>query len=187
MKCAIFLMLSLISYSSYAANALDQLANSAKNTNSISGKFTQSRHIAVLSIPIRSSGEFHYQRQNGLIWKVNQPVESTLEVSYNNGLRMIDDKGNTNPISGTELLTQLFLGIFSGNLTTLLDTFNIEEREIEKSWQLHLTPKSDVLRQHINYIDITGQHSVNFISVQETNGDRNEIYLIDQKIKRSAE
>ncbi|MBU0538926.1 MAG: outer membrane lipoprotein carrier protein LolA [Gammaproteobacteria bacterium] len=184
-----FLILCLMSCSANAADAMGKLAINAMNIESIHGKFSQSRHIAVLSTPIVSSGEFYYQRENGLRWHVSHPVESTLEISYDKGIHLINEDGEAKPVIGAELLTQLFLGLFSGNLDALLDIFDITEQDDENAWQLHLTPKSDALRQHISHVDIAGQNEngVDAIKVIETSGDHNEIQLLEQQIKRSAE
>jgi outer membrane lipoprotein-sorting protein len=183
----IILALSIFGCGANAGAATEQLTNDAKSIQEINGKFTQSRHIAILSTPLLSSGEFRYQREIGLVWHVNHPVESTLEISYRKGLRLVNDDGEAKPVAGAELLTQLFLGLFSGNLDALLDIFNIDEHKDEVAWRLHLTPKSDALRQHISHIDIVGNNGVNAITVVEASGDRNEILLLEQHIERSIE
>ncbi len=179
--------ISLLSCGANAGAAIEQLAIDAKSIQGINGKFTQSRHIAILSTPLRSAGEFRYQREIGLVWHVSHPVESTLEISYDKGLRLVNDDGEAKSVTGAELLTQLFLGLFSGNLDALLDIFNIDEHKDETTWRLHLTPKSDALRQHISHINIVGNNGVNAITVVETSGDRNEIHLLEQHIERSIE
>lgn len=176
----------LLSTQTYA-DVLSELTTRARQVNSISGNFAQSRHIAVLRVPLQSSGNFQYLRAQGLRWHSIQPVESTLQISTNQGIRVLNAQGESQTLAAPEILSQLFLGLFSGELSALQDIFTITEQTVEHGWQLRLSPRSTALKQHLLYIDISGTELVETVLIADANGDRNAISLLNQVVEKSAE
>lgn len=149
-------------------------------TGQLQGTFVQTRYISALSIPLRSSGTFTYQRGEGIVWRTLEPVASVVHISPDQGVVIVDDRNNPQPVPASELVGTIFLGVFSGDFSRLNDYFSVEHEQGVTAregdhWELRLTPLRKELAENLRSIAIAGTQLVESITLLEPNGDRTEI------------
>lgn len=158
-----------------------------RQIHQLEGSFEQTRHISVLSLPLRSSGQFTYRQEEGIVWRTLEPVASTVRISPEQGVVIVDDSGNQQPVPASELIGGIFLGIFSADFSRLNDYFAIEKQPANAAldthhWHLKLTPLQAGLADHLQAVEIRGAELVEAITLREANGDRTEIVFKAEKI-----
>lgn len=144
---------------------------------SVRGEFHQERYISVLPLPLVSNGIFTYRKGSEMIWQTLAPVASTIRVTPGHGIQIIDAEGNPQEQASSQLLVDIFLGVFSGDLDSLSSLFKIAEVVDTDGWQLRLTPLDKSLSGYLQSILIIGSSYVESIQLTEGNGDRTEITL----------
>lgn len=147
----------------------------------VRGEFRQERHIAVLSLPLISSGVFTYRRNEGVIWETQTPVASRVEIRPAEGVLAGNDEHSLEAVAASDILAEIFLGIFSGNLDRLERLFDITETDASSvdndHWRLLLAPAVPALARHIEQISLEGKEYVETIALREAGGDSTRIDL----------
>lgn len=160
-------------------------------TRHLEGEFEQIRHVAVLAVPLHSSGIFRYQRAEGIVWRTTEPLTSEVRITPEDGVVAIDDAGHPQLIPASEIVAGVFLGIFSGDLDQLAEFFIVEAIPSEggqqpsedepladdSDWTLLLTPRLPALASQVSRITVAGSAQVERVHIHETNGDRSELVL----------
>lgn len=185
---ACLVLLGAIATSHSQAQSLSQadLARILTPTDELQGQFEQDKYLTILPRPLHSSGQFHYQRQQGLEWIIEQPIASKVMISEHGisqtqgGEVVWQSDANS---AQTATVANLLAAIFAGDLATLQATFAITGTQVSETngWDLQLTPKSDVLMSFFSRIDMTGTMTgtthLQGLTLHEPKGDRTEIRL----------
>ena len=167
------LWLCLASSTAFAFDT-QQLAQLLNQPRSIHGQFEQQRHLKSLSKPLSSQGQFTLVPKKGLLWQMHSPLQSTLKVSPN-GISQRNAQGQWLPSrqnSSAQQQVRLFLDLLGGNTEGLQRQFDLRLSGNANNWQLQLLPKSTVLKQVFNRIDIRGNQLVRQIELSEAQGDK---------------
>jgi hypothetical protein len=141
------------------------------------GTFTQERHISVLSMPLRSSGEFNFDKTNGLIWQTLSPINNTVKINRDQGVLAGSTAKGFTAVPSSQILAEIFLGVFSGDLASLEQLFAIEPLAVNSGWRIKLTPTVAAMKEYIEVIYLNGEQEINAINLHERNGDRSDIAL----------
>lgn len=156
---------------------------------SLEGNFTQIRHIAVLAIPLRSSGDFRYQREHGIVWRTTEPIVNEIHITHEQGIVAVDEGGVTRSLPASEVVAGIFLSLFAGELDRLRTYFDVvavnaatteslqAAPRTHRPWALRLTPALPTLASQIEYIVVAGHDHVDSVIIQDANGDRSELSL----------
>lgn len=158
------------------------------DVDALTGTFQQVRHIAVLAIPLHSSGQFRYQPERGIVWRTEEPIVNEIHITHDDGIVTVDDRGTARPLPASDVVAHIFLGLFSGELDRLRDYFSVDsnagppaqashENTGHRPWELHLTPRLPALASQIDHIVVAGSAYVDTVIIQESNGDRSELSL----------
>ncbi len=161
-----------------------QIADILTPQDSLSGQFQQQRFLAVLPMPLISSGHFSYQRERGLEWVIEQPIASTVTISQQGieqtqGGEVVWQSGADSPETST--VANLMAAIFAADLDALQQTFAVtgestDSDDLNSGWQLTLTPKSEVLGSFFKDVEIHGsQNLMKQLIMRESDGNRSEI------------
>ncbi len=159
---------------------LDALSSRAKNIKSFSGVFIQQRKIVVLPLPLVSEGEFSYHFQTGLIWDTLKPIQSKIHISHQ-GIRTENNERITQSV-GSGQLAKILLGLFSGDLKSLSEQFDIDVSGDISLWHLHLTPKNELVATQIVSIDIHGKGTTESVAIVDANGDHTDLTFTTHKL-----
>jgi len=173
--------LALLTLSSLA-NAFDlqQLSEQLAKPDVIHGRFTQEKHLRALPQPLISKGSFVLAKNHGLLWLLKTPLQQDYRISAK-GIARRDATGwqlLPNKSAGAEQ-NRLFLAVLQGDSSGLQRDFELALSGDAQQWQLTLTPRSVLLKQVFNQINISGGTLVNTIELLETQGDSTVLRMQD--------
>ena len=160
---------------------LDQLAEDVASVSEMSGTFSQARQLAVLPLPLESSGNFRFDRQEGLVWQTLEPDDATLLITEQG----VFQNNSETALSGSSGLAAVLLAIFSGQLERLSQQFSINTSGSLQDWQLLLTPLSESVAAHIESIRISGAETLNQVKISEPDGGWTRVDFVVDSLSRS--
>ncbi|ROO13083.1 hypothetical protein BK673_03405 [Pseudomonas fluorescens] len=174
-------VLALLTLSALA-NAFDlqQLSAQLAKPEVIHGQFTQEKHLRALPQPLISKGSFVLAKNHGLLWLLKTPLQQDYRISAK-GIARRDDNGwqlLPNKSAGAEQ-NRLFLAVLQGDSSGLQRDFELALSGDAQQWKLTLTPRSLLLKQVFNQINIDGGALVQTIELLETQGDSTVLRMQD--------
>ncbi len=164
------------------ANAFDlqQLSAQLAKPDVIHGQFIQEKHLRALPQPLISKGSFVLAKNHGLLWLLKTPLQQDYRISAKgiarrdgNGWQLLPNKN-----AGAEQ-NRLFLAVLQGDSSGLQRDFEMALSGDAQQWKLTLTPRSLLLKQVFNQINIDGGTLVQTIELLETQGDSTVLRMLD--------
>ncbi len=166
--------LSVLSHAQEKTSALlEQNFLSQSPACHFTGSFTQSKYLAGLAQPARSTGQFLYHCQYGVIWATTDPAKEILvlrSAKSATAYRIIDGEQQRMTSRQSKFLTQLVMSLIAGDQSTLNKHFEILPRQD----QLTLTPKKRAIKRAIKQIVITPLENEERTDMKIEIMDRNE-------------
>lgn len=171
---------------------LAQLAQRSHAIQSLEGSFTQQKTIAVLPVPLSSSGRFSFEQGKEVVWETLLPVQSRLTLTPG-GIRFADGdtevKGGQKPPAqaqqaGAEIVAKIFMGVIAGELDSLQDYFTLSATGMATDWHIQLVPRSPNLSAYISGIELRGGEFTEQLDIAEANGDNTHIVFTTDKVVR---
>lgn len=165
------------------ANALlSEIIQHVAINDTVKGSFEQHKYIHILPQPLISKGVFQLDKENGLVWEINEPVASRI-VFDNSGIHQSKNGQSVWEVSnrrpGVAIIGQLMKAALSYDWALLEKYFAIEgsidEQVSQRQWALILTPKENTLQQSIKHISLAGGQQLTQLILFEINNDRTEI------------
>lgn len=137
------------------------------------GQFEQHKHIKVLAQPFVSQGLYSYNRQSGIVWRTQQPIENTLIINAQ-GVFETQQDGSKTLLTANTRMSELLLVLFSGDEQLLQMHF-----DLKKTVNHYLLQPIDAkLRKLFAKITITFDNNlISQISLYEPNGNYTDIFL----------
>jgi len=174
-------VLALLTMSALA-NAFDlqQLSEQLAKPEVIHGQFIQEKHLRALPQPLISKGSFVLAKNHGLLWLLKTPLKQDYRIT-GKGIARRDDNGwqlLPNKSAGAEQ-NRLFLAVLQGDSSGLQRDFELALSGDAQQWKLTLTPRSLLLKQVFNQINIDGGALVQTIELLETQGDSTVLRMQD--------
>jgi len=174
-------VLTLLGLSSLAqAFDLSQLSAQLAKPEVIHGRFVQEKHLRALPQPLTSQGTFVLAKNHGLLWLLKTPVQQDYRITAQGiarregqGWQLLPSKS-----AGAEQ-NRLFLAVLQGDSSGLQRDFELALSGDAQKWQLTLTPRSLLLKQVFNRINIDGGELVQRIELLETQGDSTVLRMQD--------
>lgn len=162
------------------ANAfdLDQLSAQLAKPAVVRGPLIQEKHLRALPQPLTSRGQFVLSRDLGLLWQLQSPLKQDYRIDSQGIAKRTPSGWQQQP--GQDVAAQqsrLFLAVLKGDHSGLAKDFQLQLSGTAEAWQLHLTPRSPMLKQIFTNIQIEGSALVERIELQETQGDRSVMLL----------
>ncbi|WP_433861123.1 outer membrane lipoprotein carrier protein LolA [Pseudomonas thivervalensis] len=159
---------------------LQQLSDQLARPEVIHGQFIQEKHLRALPQPLTSKGRFVLAKNHGLLWLLQTPLQQDYRITAQ-GMARRD--GNTwqmlpNKSAGAEQ-NRLFLAVLQGDSSGLQRDFELSLSGEPQQWKLTLTPRSVLLKQVFNQINIDGGELVQRIELLETQGDSTVLRMLD--------
>ena len=174
-------VLALLGASSMAsAFDLQQLSDQLARPEVIHGSFIQEKHLRALPQPLTSKGTFVLAKNHGLLWLLKTPLQQDYRITAKGIARrdgivwqMLPGKS-----AGAEQ-NRLFLAVLQGDSSGLQRDFELSLSGDAQNWKLTLLPRSMLLKQVFNQINITGAELVHSIELLETQGDSTLLRMQD--------
>ncbi|MDR7947879.1 outer membrane lipoprotein carrier protein LolA [Achromobacter aegrifaciens] len=166
-----------------AARAFDlaDLQTQLNGTPVVRGHFVQQKFLRSLPQPLTSRGDFTLAAGKGLLWLLRTPIAQDLRIDAR-GISRRDEAGKWQALpqhSGAGRENRLFLSVLAGDTAGLRENFDLALTGDADAWQLLLTPRSVLLRQIFDNIQINGGKLVDRIELRETQGDRSVLQMTD--------
>lgn len=178
----LFLLLALTALP-WTARAFDlnDLQAQLRATPVVRGHFVQQKFLRSLPQPLTSRGDFTLAAGKGLLWLLRTPIAQDLRINAN-GISRRDESGAWQALpqqTGSGRENRLFLSVLAGDTSGLQENFDLALTGQAGAWQLLLTPRSALLRQIFDNIQINGGKLVDRIELRETQGDRSVLQMTD--------
>lgn len=188
-KLLLFVLLSSLLCYSYTVSAVEikTAVQSKAVLPALKGTFAQSKNIKPLKRPFKSTGDFVYLPNKGLLWHTKTPVNSLklfINNGANNGVYHIDEQGKLK--KEAQLDNDFFLALFSADeqkLTKFFITSKLQHKTSTGAECLALIPISDTMLNlfaQINLCSIevnAGTKIPTTIELIESKGNKTEIQL----------
>jgi outer membrane lipoprotein-sorting protein len=157
----------------------EALTAKLKATAVLHADFTQTRRIAALSRPLKSTGTFVVARGQGVLWRMAKPLPLTI-VAGPKGILEVDPQGRkkvTNaqdsPMAGR--MAGIMKSLLEGDLNALGGLFTPKaEMAADGAWTLELAPRPQTAA-FIKSVRIQGAAFVERILITEASGDSTEL------------
>lgn len=166
---------------------LPQLMQSLAQVQSSQGKFVERKHLAVLDVPLTSSGTLSFQAPGHLEKHTLEPKDESLVLD--GGVLTIENK--TRNIKRT-LVVQQYPAVWAfvesirstlaGDLPMLQRFYKVELKGDAAKWRMKLLPLEQKTRDMVKEIVISGRGDrVTVIEMLEANGDRDTMTVSGEK------
>lgn len=174
------LLACILAFSPHPADAsLADIKKLLSSHSSICANFTQRKSLKVLTRPLVSKGRLVYRAGQGVLWQVREPFAAQLLIKRDALFRWNDDgviqKINVDQTPVFQALSDVFLALFSGDLSRLQDIFDVETQSTRLRWSLGLIPRTEHLAAIITSVEASGNQFVDELSIVEKQGDRTTI------------
>ena len=179
-RLLICLALAVLPWSARAFD-LDDLQQQLRATPIVRGHFVQQKFLRSLPQPLTSRGDFTLATGRGLLWLLRSPIAQDLRISAN-GIARRGPDGAWQALpqhTGAGRENRLFLSVLAGDTSGLRENFDLTLTGDAGAWQLLLQPRSVLLRQIFDNIQINGGKLVDRIELREVQGDRSVLQMTD--------
>jgi hypothetical protein len=157
---------------------LPQLSSQLAAPEVIRGPFVQEKHLRALPNPLTSQGRFVLARDHGLLWLLQSPLQQDYRIDAAGVSRRTPAGWQRLPQqSAAAQQNRLFLAVLQGDSSGLQRDFELALSGTADAWRLTLTPRSALLKQIFDRIEIAGGALVERIELWETQGDRTVLRL----------
>lgn len=164
------------SSTSKLAPALGELLAKFRKCKGLSADYEEEKNIALLAVPLKSSGRVYFHPPSSLARITEKPKKSHLVIR---GERIVVKEGNVRrevDLSDKPALRGLIgslLHLLSGNEEKLLADYDTHfAEEGADSWRLELVPKSAEVRSMVESFRMKGDGlKLRELTIKETNGD----------------
>ncbi|WP_249678206.1 outer membrane lipoprotein carrier protein LolA [Pseudomonas abieticivorans] len=167
------IVLGLLMLSGLAqAFGLQDLSAQLGKPGVVRGPFVQEKHLRALPQPLVSQGRFVLAKDHGLLWLLASPVKQDYRINAQGIARRDAGGWQTLPSqSAGAQQNKLFFAVLQGDSSALERDFELALQGDAQHWQVHLTPRSLLLKQIFTQINIAGGQYVERIELLETQGD----------------
>ncbi|MFJ4065496.1 outer membrane lipoprotein carrier protein LolA [Pseudomonas sp. NPDC089996] len=172
MKRVLLALALLVNTPLTLAFGLDDLQKQLSEPAVVKGPFIQEKHLRALPQPLLSKGHFVLARDHGLLWLLQAPLRQDYRIDTQGIARR--DANGWQPLPSQSAGAQqnrLFFAVLQGDSSGLQRDFELSLSGEAEHWQLRLVPRSLLLKQVFNRIDINGGRYVERIELSETQGD----------------
>lgn len=160
------------------SGALDALAARLAGATAIHAGFEQTKTLAALKRPLRTSGRIVVVRGAGILWRIEKPYQASYALTPEtvteigpDGLRKVRAAREVPALAN---IGRVFEALFAGDLTRLDTHFTVTSRGDSERWHITLAPKP-ALAPFLRGIEASGGAFLETIEVSEARGDLTRI------------
>ena len=158
---------------------VSQVAAQLAQARGVRAQFVQTQTLQTLQKPLVSSGTLLFVRDQGAIWRIEQPTRMTY-VMTDAGVTTLD--ANDKPMArgarnaaGVAQVSRMMRAMLAGDLSALYSQFSVNAQGNASRWQLKLTPAQPQLAQALRGLELAGDTYVRSIRIRSANGDETRI------------
>jgi hypothetical protein len=167
-----------------------ELLEAFAEVQGLQANFEETKFLALLSVPLKSSGKLYFFAPGTLLRQIETPEPSTLLIQP--GKLRMSNSGGTETIDlrqsdALRLFVTSLLHVFAGDEKALTDNYEMDFKASTEgaNWTLTLTPKAEPLTAMVRELILSGEKlKVESIEVREPSGDRSVTRLSDVDAQR---
>lgn len=151
----------------------------------VSGDFEQQKQLAGVDRLLRSSGNFVFWRDQGLLLTTEKPFQNAVTISKDNLIHW-DKNGKGRIVKDNSSLVQreinkTLLAFFGADVSLIEDRFELRWIfESDNGWQVYLTPKLESIKRYMSLVIIEGEFYLKKITVSFGEQDKTVIQFSNQ-------
>ncbi len=173
-KVLSLLFLSACLLRAQQADLPEALTAHLKNTPMLHVEFTQTRTLAALSRPLKTTGRLVLSRDHGVIWQVRKPLNLTYVVGPK-GMMEVGPDGKARLKSAKDVpmvaqMGRILQALLQGRWSALDDYFTLRGEGRTEHWKIVLVPKPQTAA-FLKGVQVTGGAFIERIHVEEISGD----------------
>lgn len=162
-----------------SSTLVSQVAAQLAKANGVRAQFVQTQSLQAMQRPLVSSGTLLFLRDQGAIWRIEQPHRMTY-VMKDAGVTTLDadDKPmarGARHAAGVAHVSRMMRAMLAGDLSALYSQFDVKAQGSVNRWHLRLIPTQPQLAQALRGLELAGDTYVRSIRVQSANGDETRI------------
>lgn len=174
MKPLFFLLPALLCAQAPKASLPETLTAHLQTTPRLHVAFTQTRTMAALSRPLKTSGRLVLAREHGVIWQVQKPLHLTYVVGPKGMLEVgPDGKARMKNAKDAPMVAQMgriLQALLQGRWSALEEFFTLKGEGTPERWKITLTPKAQTAA-FLKGVQVNGGKFIERIHVDEASGD----------------
>lgn len=165
-----------------SAACLREIQRAQRQVRSLSASFVQTKNLALLEEPIRSTGLFAFRRPDDVLWRIDDPA---FEMRVEGGRVQVpageQDAMRSIP-PGLQSLLDGMSAMFTGDIEAASRRFEIDAAKVDEGIAVRMTPKQAADRRLIANLRLTfagPELALRRVELEESVGDRLEIVFRD--------
>ncbi|SAK58287.1 signal peptide protein [Caballeronia catudaia] len=169
-----------LSASAQAANAdpalVSQVTSRLAQMKGVRARFTQTQTLSAMKQPLVSTGMLVFQRDRGVIWRVDTPYAATYVIT-DAGVAEVDANGrrvrtkSAQGVRGVAQVSKMMRAMLGGDLSALYSQFDVDARGSASDWTLDLKPNQPQLAQAMAGLHMTGGAFLKSLRIDLASGD----------------
>jgi hypothetical protein len=171
--------LSLIAWPLLGAAPVADIQAILAKPKVLCGRFDQTKQLAGLKNPLRSSGRFCVVADKGVLWRSLQPFANTLRLTRDEIVQWQGERVtlrlNAQQEPTLQLINSLLFAVLAGDLGQLEKHFDVDGIVRDGAWNVNLKARDSGVAKVIGAIALDGGAYVKNIAIDEANGDRTRI------------
>jgi len=158
-------------------------AHAQDTSSGVVANFHAEKHLTGFKKPWMSSGCFAVVPDIGLVWKVEKPFPSVIEVS-DAGVKSISSSGQAQILEGAALpvlrtLKKTLVSAFLGEWHQMSSMFLVKDHNLKDGYYVTLTPKRADVPFH--ELDIHGKKFVTSVHIENRAGDVDDMVFFGHR------
>ena len=162
----------------------EELEKISTSPEQLKGHFEQEKYISGLSVSLKSSGNFSYQRGQALDWQTMVPIQHELVMTREtitnrqgeNELIRLDVSSNP----ALQVISELFFSVLTAEWQGLERFFKLSSGSNENGqWIAELLPIDTVITQFVDRVTLQGDSLLREVTIYEKSGDYTKIRFDD--------
>ncbi|MCE1229696.1 MAG: outer membrane lipoprotein carrier protein LolA [Firmicutes bacterium] len=160
------------------SSVAERLTAHLQTTPRLHVDFVQTRTLAALSRPLKTTGKLVLAREQGVIWQVKKPLNLTY-VMGPKGMKEVgaDGKARLKTAQDVPMVAQMgriFQGLLQGRWSVLEEYFTVKGEGTPEQWRILLAAKPQTAA-FVKAVDVKGGRFIDRIVVTEASGDTMEL------------
>jgi len=171
--------LSLIAWPLLGAAPVADIQAILAKPKVLCGRFDQTKQLAGLKNPLRSSGRFCVVADKGVLWRSLQPFANTLRLTRDEIVQWQGERVtlrlNAQQEPTLRLINSILFAVLAGDLGQLEKHFDVDGVVGDGVWSVNLKARDAGVAKVIGAIVLDGGAYVKNVAIDEANGDRTRI------------
>ena len=172
----LMIWMALVTSPIEASDALSDIHGRLSKNSLICADFSQEKQLQVLKRPLVSNGRLVFVAGKGVLWQVREPFATQVLVKRDALIKWNDNgvpqRLNLERAPVFRALSQVFLTVFTGNMSGLQDSFEIVPHVSGARWRLSLVPRDPGFARIIARVHVAGDSFVDELTIVEGRGDQ---------------